>query len=171
MIRMFWLALTAAALTGCGAGGSSAGAGNQGSGGSQLETGPTTATVAVGTQAATAATVLYAVAFKLHLPSGVTLPADPSSGGLAAGALHLADSGALAGTSYLPATATSQAVLQVNIADPGGFAVGSLATLHCQLAQGAAPVAASISLDDFSARDANGAVLPGITPQLSVQTQ
>jgi len=161
-MRHIWLALVAVLLAGCGSGGS-------GAAGTALQ--PGVVAVDLSTQAASPATVLYAAEFTLHLPAGVTLAADASSGEVAAGVLHPADGSALAGARYLPATAAAPAQVTVNIIDPMGFAVGDLASLNCSVAPGAALSAAGFSLDGFSARDANGAVIPGITPRFTLRTQ
>ena len=166
MMRLVWLALVIALLAGCGSGGA---AGNSVDPGPAP--GPATAIVEFGTRAASAQTVLYAVEFVLHLPAGVTLPANPTSGEVPAGVLQTALSGALSGARYQPATAAAQALVRVNITDPGGFAVGDLATLTCNVAPGASLNPAGFSLAGFSARDANGAVITGITAHLGVKTQ
>jgi len=159
-MRLIWLAPVAALVAGCGSGSGSAA-------GTNLQ--PGTVNVALATQAASPATVLYAVEFTLHLPAGATLPADPASEEVTAGVLVPLDGSALAGARYLPAAAGTQASVKVNIADPGGFAVGSLATITCSVAAGAAVSASGFSLDGFSARDSNGAPLPGVTPSFTLQ--
>ena len=163
-MRLIWLALVAALFAGCGGGGA---------GGGSVQPGSTPGAVRVdiSTQAASGATVLYAVEFTLLLPAGVTLPADASSGELTAGVLHAADSASLAGGRFLPATTDSRASVKVNIVDPVGFAVGNLATLNCTVSPGASVNTAQFSLEGFSARDANGAVIPGITTRFTLQTQ
>ena len=169
MTRMCWLALVGALVAGCGSGGGAGTASDPGSG-SQHEPAPTTATVVVGTQAANAQTVVYGVDFRLHLPEGVTLLTYPDSEEVQEGVLHPADGGALVGARYLPATAGSQALLQVEIADAGGFTVGALTTISCNIPQGEAVSATDFSLDGISARDASGVEMPGITLHLTVQT-
>ena len=166
MIRLVWLVLITALLAGCGSGGA---AGNTIDPGPAP--GPATATVEFGTRAASAQTVMYAVEFVLRLPAGVTLSANPISGEVPAGVLQTAHSGALSGARYLPATAAAQASVRVNITDPGGFAVGDLATLACNVAPGAALNTAGFSLDGFSARDTNGAAIAGITAHFGLKTQ
>jgi glycerol uptake facilitator-like aquaporin len=161
-MRLIWLALVTALLAGCGGGGGGGAAGNAGE--------PGTVTVVLSTQAASAATVIYGVELTLHLPAGVTLPADPVSGLVSGGLLHPAVTADVAVARYLPAAAGVQASAKVNIAQATGFAVGGLATLTCSVAPGASANGADFSLDGFSARDANGAVIPGITPHLTVRT-
>ena len=161
-MRLIWLALIAALLAGCGAGGGSTVTSAVQPGGVVVE---------LSTRAGSAATVLYAVEFTLHLPAGVTLPADSSSGEVPAAVLHAADSAALAGARYQPATAGAQALVKVNIVDPGGFTVGALATMNCTVAPGAVFDGSGFSLDGFSARDASGVAIPGVTPHLTVQLQ
>lgn len=163
-MRILLFAMIAALLAGCGSG----------SGGTTIDPGPTPvagkAIVDIFTQAASAETVVYAVEFVLHLPAGVTIPADYTSGEVQPGVLALVDGGALAGARYVPATATSQALVKVNIADPGGFTVGNLATLTCTVPAGLTVNQAGFSLDSFVAKDANGATLPGISPRFKVRT-
>jgi hypothetical protein len=162
-MRGIWLALCAALLAGCGAGGGVASTGSTAQ--------PGTATVGIATQGGSPTTVLYAVEFTLRLPAGVTLATTPSGAELAAGVLQAADGAALAGGSYLPATAQAQGSLQVNIADPVGFTVGPLATINCAVTSGTSVGAAEFTLEGFSARDSNGAVISGITPRLTLKTQ
>ncbi|HBG07953.1 MAG TPA: hypothetical protein DDY22_20960 [Geobacter sp.] len=168
MRLVLFMALTAL-LAGCGSSGGVAG--------SSVEPGPgadpvpTKATVTIGTQAASAATVIYGVEFILHLPAGVTVPADPATGDVQPGLLRFANSGAFAGAKYLPATATARASVKMVIADTGGFTVGDLATLTCSVSPGVTVSAAEFSLDEFIAIDADTAVMPGITPHFTVQTQ
>jgi len=131
---------------------------------------PTAATVTISTRGASADTVIYGVEFTLHLPTGGSVAAD-QSGAVLASALRATDSGALVGARYIPATASSQPAVLVNILDSGGFPVGSLAALSCRVLATTAVSAADFSLDGFSARDANGAAIPGVTPFFSVQTQ
>ena len=161
-MRLIWLALGAALLSGCGSGGGAAAGG---------AVQPVAVLVDISTQAASGAAVLYAVEFTLLLPAGVTLPADSSSGEVPAGVLHAVDSAALAGARFLPATAGSRASVRVNIADPVGFGAGDLASLTCTVAPGASVNTAGFSLGGFSARDANGAVIPGVTPSFTLLTQ
>ena len=160
-MRFLLLALFTALLTGCGSGGAAGNAVDQGSG-------PGTATIVLSTGAASAATVIYAVEFVLQLPAGVTLATDPANGEVMAGVLHAADSGALAGARYVPATGATRAFVKVNIADPYGFVIGDLATITCNVSQGADLSAAGFVMDGFSAIAASDAV---ITPHVAVQTQ
>ena len=156
------MVLVAAALAGCGSGGS-------GAAGSAVQAAQ--ALVELSTESGSAGTVLYAVEFTLHLPPGVSLAADPASGEVAAAALHAADSSALAGGRFQPASAGAPAFVRVNIVDPGGCGVGPLATLSCSVAPGSTVTRAGCSLEGFSAKDANGAIIPGITPRFTVRTQ
>lgn len=163
-MRLFLLALVAALVAGCGSGGGE----SEGAAGTAVE--PGFVTVELGTQAQSAATVVYAVELTLRLPAGVTLPTDPASGALSQGVLKLADDSAFAGAKYLPATAGSQASLKLNIADTGGFAVGDLAVLSGAVAPGTEVGVSGFALQGFSARDANGEEMTGITPHLAIRT-
>jgi hypothetical protein len=171
-MKMPLMLLVTALLAGCGSGGSSAGGAVSAAPGQGANLGQQagTATVVVSTRAASADTVLYAVEFKLNLPPGVSVSADPASGEVSAGALHAADGGALAKARYQPATAGTRGFVLVDILDSGGFTVGGLVTLDCTASAGAEAGAAGFSLESFSARDANGAPFPGIIPELAVQT-
>jgi hypothetical protein len=161
-MRLIWLALLVALLAGCGSGGG-------GAGGGAVE--PTQVTVRLSTEAANAATILGAVQLTLRLPAGVAVTADPTSGEVSAGVLHPADSAALAGARYQPATASAQGSVTVNIVDAVGFTVGALATISCTATSGTALNGAGFTLEGFSAKDLNGAVIPGVTPRLTLQTQ
>lgn len=169
MFSIAWLVLVAALLAGCGSGGGESGTSANPGPGSQLDAGSGTATISVSVEGPTAATVVYAVEFTLHLPQGVTLSAD-SEGKVSAGVLQATDSTALTGAKYLPATATSGGSVRVNIADPGGFALGSLAYLNCIVSRGRQVSAAGFTLDGFSARDANSAAIPGVTAKFTLKT-
>jgi hypothetical protein len=161
-MRVIWLALVAALLAGCGGGGGSA---------AGTATQPGSVSVEFDTQAVNAAGVLYAVEFTLHLPAGVTVQADAGTGEVPASALHAADGAALAGARYLPANSSTQGSVTVNIVDPGGFGVGALATLNCLVAPGITLNGTAFILDGFTAKDASGALLPGITPHFTLRTQ
>jgi hypothetical protein len=168
-MRLIWLALVAAVLAGCGSGGGTA-AGNA------VQSVTTTATVGLSTQSAGSTNVLYAVQFTLHLPAGVTLPADATSGEVPAGVLLPVDSAALAGARYQPASGGNLASVRINIVDPGGFAVGDLATLACSVTPGATASATGFSLDGFTSwvwdTGTNSAtVISGISPHFTVKTQ
>ena len=160
-MRVIVLVLVGALLAGCGGGGGS-------SAGSAVP--PGKVTVEIGTQSGSATTVLYAVEFTLQLPSGVALAAD-SSGALSEGVLQPVDSAALAGARYLPATSALPATVKVDLIDPLGFAAGALASLNASVASGTTPDSSGFVVQDFSARDVNGAVMAGITPRLVVRTQ
>lgn len=168
-MRLLWLVFFCALVAGCGSG-------SQQSAGTDSEethlqpvTGP--ARLVVTTRGATADTVLYGTQFTLRLPEGVALAANPDDHLLQAGVLQPAPAGSFAGASYLAPTAGSGAVLQVNILHPTGFTVGPLAALYCTIPPGMTVTTNSFSLYDFSARDANGVPIPGITAHLALQTQ
>jgi len=175
-MKLIWLVLAAVILAGCGAGGGGA-AGNAGGPG-QASADPgtqagaaSTAIVELGTQADSAATVIYGVELTLRLPAGVTLPADPASGEVSDGVLRPVDARAFAGARYLPAKDGVQASVKVIITDSGGYAVGDLATLNCAVAPGVTVSGSGFSLEGFSARDAGGVEIRGITPRFTVRTQ
>lgn len=171
-MRMTWLAVLSLLLAACGSGSGSKG--GSGTGGNVLVPEPAagTARLLIGTQGPTADTVLYAAQFTLHLPSGVSVPGNTADNMVQDGALQPAVSGSYSGARLLaPASADSGPVLLVNISHPGGFTVGPLATLFCNVAAGVVPTASGFSLSGFSARDANGVNIPAITPQLALQTQ
>lgn len=160
-MRWVWLVLLVAVLPGCGGtGGTSAGSAVQ----------PQEITVNLATHASDPATVLYAVDLVLQLPEGVTVAADVS-GTVAAGVLVPADGGALAGARYLAGSGSSPATVHVTLADPGGFVVGPLATLTCNVANGNAPSASAFALGAFSAKDSNGAPLPAVTADFTLRSQ
>ena len=161
-MRLIWLALLVALVAGCGSGGG-------GAEGSAVE--PAQLTVQLSTDAANAATVLYAVQLTLRLPAGVAVTADPASGEVSTGVLHPVDSAALAGARYQAATAGTLGSVTLNIVDPVGFTVGALATLNCTVSPGTVPNAAGFTLEGFFAKDLNGVVIPGVTPRLTLQTQ
>jgi hypothetical protein len=165
-MRVAWLILISALLAGCGSGGAT---GNGVDLGPPM--GPGTAIVKIDTQAASAATVVQAVEFVLHLPSGVTLSVNPADGSVASGVLQTSFSVEIAGAGYQPATASTKAQVRVNIADTRGFTVGNLAALTCTTAPGVTVGAADFLLDGFSAKDENGATIPGVTPHFTVQMQ
>ncbi|QWV92202.1 hypothetical protein KP004_13345 [Geomonas oryzisoli] len=171
-MRLLWLAMLCLLLAACGGGSGSSGA--PGDDGNVLTPEPAagTARLTVGTQGPAADSVFYAAQFTLRLPAGASLPVATGSTLLPEGALVPAVSGSYSGANILePAGTASGPLLLVNIAHPGGLTVGPLATLTCQVAAGVTPAAAAFTLDGFSARDANGAVIPGITARLTLQTQ
>jgi hypothetical protein len=171
MASFGWLIVVAALLAGCGSGGGASGTGATPGSGSQLDTGPTTATILIATKAPASATVLYAVDFTLHLPPGVTVSAK-TSGEVLPDVLLVTDSKVdLAGARYQPATATTGGSVLVQIVDSTGFVAGPLASLTCTVARGTALGADGFTLDGFSARDSNGVAMPGVTAYFSLKTQ
>lgn len=160
-MRWVWLVLLVAVLSGCGgAGGTSVGSAVQ----------PQEMTVNLATHANDPATVIYAVDLVLQLPEGVTVAAD-TSGAVAAGVLVPTDGSAFAGARYVAGSGSSPTTVHVTIADPGGFVVGPLATLTCNVATGNAPSASTFALGAFSAKDANGAPLPAVTADFTLRSQ
>ena len=169
-MRIIWFILLTALVTGCGSSGGVTGNAVDPGPGPGPAPAPSQATVYISTSAASAATIIYGVGFVLQLPAGVTVPAK-ADGEVLDGILKTSDSGVSAGARYVPATATARASVKVNIFDPGGFAVGELATLTCAIAPQSTVSATGFTLSDFVAKDADGAVMGGITPHFSVQTQ
>ncbi|GFO65236.1 hypothetical protein M1B72_06420 [Geomonas paludis] len=167
-MRVLWLLLLCLSLAACGGSGSTGTSGDDGKV-HIPEPVPGTARLSIGTQGPAADSVLYAAQFTLRLPAGVSLPATDGRL-LPDGLLVPAVSGSYAGASFLQIAVPGQ-VLLVNIAHPGGVTVGPLATLTCQVDAGAALTADAFTLENFSARDANGVVIPGITAKLTLQTQ
>lgn len=173
------MALLTALVTGCGSGGSggalvdpaSTGGDTGGDSGGTGGGTATTARIRLSTRGPSAGTIIYAVELTLHLPAGVTVSADPASGLVPAGVLQAQDQGAYAGARYLPATENSDGRVVIEVADPSGFLVGAFATLSCVVPAGKTVTGAGFSLDGFSARDANGAVISGVIPELSLLTQ
>ncbi|WP_224981519.1 hypothetical protein [Geomonas agri] len=171
-MRVLWLVMLCLFIGACGGGSGSNG--TSGDDGNVLTPEPTvtTARLSIGAQGPAPDSVLYAAQFTLRLPAGVTLPTTSGSNLLPDGVLVPAVSGSYAGASFLePAGAASGPLLLVNVAHPGGLIVGPLATLTCQVAAVTAPTVNAFTLETFSARDANGAVIPGITGKLTLQTQ
>ena len=169
-MRIVWFILLTVLITGCGSGGGVTGNAVDPVPSPGPAPAPSQATVYITTSAASAATIIYGVEFVLHLPAGATVPAK-ADGEVLDGILQTADSGVSAGARYVPATATARASVKVNIFDPGGFAVGDLATLTCTIAPPSTVSATGFTLKDFVAKDADGVVMLGITPHFSVQTQ
>jgi hypothetical protein len=159
-MRIVLTLLTLSLLAGCG--------GGAGTGGSVVA--PGKVSVEVTALAGSSATVVYAVDLTLQLPPGVTVSAGPQ-GDVLQQALHAADSAALIGARFSPAGSSSPPLLQATVADPLGFTVGPLLTIDCDVAQGAALGAGNFQLTFFSAKDSNGATLPGVTASISVQPQ
>lgn len=162
-MRMAWLALLCIVLAGCGSGSE-----RPGTDGKILLPDVTTGTarLEIGTEGPTPQSVLYAAEFNLRLPDGITVPTTPD-GLVAPGVLVPALSGSYAGAAYSTATATAAGALHVEIANPDGFTVGPLAAITCVVAPGTEPAPAAFAFEGFSARDANGAPLSGITPRLT----
>ncbi|MBJ6749358.1 hypothetical protein [Geomonas anaerohicana] len=167
-MRVLWLLLLSLFLGACGGSGSTGSAGDDGKV-HIPEPALGTARLSIGTQGPGADSVLYAAQFTLRLPAGVSLPTTDGNL-LPDGLLVPAVSGSFTGASFLQISVPGQ-VLLVNIAHPGGLTVGPLATLTCQVDAGVALTVDAFTLENFSARDANGAVIPGITAKLTLQTQ
>lgn len=167
-MRAARLILACAFIAGCGSG-SNGGGGTQGN--VMLpQPVPGAATVQIRTQGPSPDTVLYAAQFTLRFPAAISLPVTQGSEMLPAGVLQTA-AGSYAGASYLGTATGTAPVIRVNITHPTGITVGPLATVNCTLASGATVSASDIALEDFSARDLNGAPISGITTTLAVQTQ
>jgi len=159
-MRRFLTLLAIGMLTGCG-GGTGTGAG-----GSMVA--PGKVSVEVSTLAGPSATIVYAVDLTMQLPPGVTVAASPT-GEVLQQALHAADSAALVGARFQPAGSAGPSLLQASVADPLGFTAGQLLSIDCDLAQGAGADAGSFQITVFSAKDQNGASLPGVTASIAVQ--
>ena len=155
---------------------SACGSGSQGSAGTDanaLQPLPVAgaATLRINTQGASADTVLYGAQFTLRFPPGISLPAATGQGLLPAGVLIPAAGGSYAGANYLDSAAGAGPTLQVNISHPSGFTVGPLAAVNCTVAPGVEYGAGDVTLENFSARDADGAHIPGITATATLQTK
>lgn len=168
-MRSFSLLVLLLFLSGCGSGSKE----SAGTDANALQPLPAAgaATVRINTQGASADTVLYAAQFTLRFPPGISLPAASAEGLLPDGVLLPAAGGSYAGASYLDSAAGSGPALQVNISHPSGFTVGPLAALNCTVAPGVEYGADDVTLDNFSARDANGAHVPAITATATLQTK
>ena len=163
-MKIAWLMVLLALLTGCGSGGGVTGSAVD----PGKDPGPTAtkAIVTIRTQAASAETVLYAVDLVLNLPSGVTVAALPDK---SIPSTALETTVGIAGGKYTPATATTPAQVNVQVANPGGFTVGSLVTLNCDISPGATVTAEKFTLPTFVPLSKDGVEMTGITPRLTVQ--
>lgn len=168
-MRVAWLIILCAFIAGCGSGsnGTTATEGNV----MLPQPAPGAASVQITTQGPTADTVLYAAQFTLRFPPGVSLPATTGGELLPPEVLRPAPSGSFAGASYIPPAAGLGPAIQVNVSHPGGFTVGPLATVNCTVTPGVELSAGDITIQGFSARDSNGAPIPGIATRLTLQTQ
>lgn len=168
-MRAACLIAACAFLAGCGSGSG----GGSGTAGNALTPQPVSgaARVVISTQGPSADTVLYGAQFALRFPPAASLPAATENGMLPEGVLQPAPLGSYGGASYLGSTSGSGPTIRVNIYHPTGFTVGSLATVNCTIAPGISVTAADLTLQDFSARDANGAPIPGVRAVVALQTQ
>ena len=167
-MRVAWLVLVGAMLAGCGSGGGTAASVVTQPPDSQHVSTPTTATVIISTRGPSNDTVVYGVACKLDLPAGVTVPAD-SDGAVLTEALTATIGGAAASGRYQPATATDRGFVEIHVYSTGGFTVGGLASLTVTVPTGAPATADGFTMEGFTVKDANGAVMIGITPLWAVQ--
>lgn len=168
-MRIAWLVILSSLIAGCGSGshGSTATEGNV----MLPQPAQGVARVQITTQGPTPDTVLYGAQFTLSFPPGVILPPPANGGLLPAEVLQPAPSGSYAGASYIETAAGLGPAMLVNISHPGGFTVGPLATVNCTVPPEVGLSAGDITVLGFSARDSNGAPIPGITTRLTLQTQ
>lgn len=98
----------------------------------------------------------------ITLPAGVTVDAD-TSGSIAANVLTT--SGAAQGLAivagrYVPATDSLRATVRIAVVSATAFGVGGFATLTCNIAPDAAPIAADFTVSELNVVDINTNVIP-----------
>lgn len=123
-------------------------------------------------------TQIGAIEVVVNLPPGVTAKAVPSPTNPS---VMVADTGVVTvtggatGSEVIIATySTTPApafALDLTIAKSGGFAVGDIAIVSCDIASGVHPAAGDFSLSNFKAVDLNGVQLTGLTAGFSVVMQ
>ncbi|HUI46110.1 MAG TPA: hypothetical protein VL122_09045 [Nitrospirota bacterium] len=144
----------------------SGGTGGGSGGGGGTTTGPTVAILTLSTAGATSS--IYGLDFILNLPTGVTVldsyspPATDSNVIVASGPNA---SGTILSGVYTQATGTAtQATVHVLVANANGLGLGQFCTVNTKIAAGNNPTAADFSITAFSAVDASGNPVTGITP-------
>jgi hypothetical protein len=111
----------------------------------------------------------------ISVPAGVTPPfkadgsIDPSA------TVQITSSSpqnqTLPGASFTPATVTIPAQLAVSAIVAAGFSASDQITIHLNITEGTAPLAADFTLLSFEAFDTNGALVTGLNPTLTTTIQ
>ena len=125
---------------------------------------PTKATVKL--SSAGTGTTIYGIDMTINLPAGVSVRSS-ATGTTEAGVITAsggAATGSLVTGIYTAPTGTFPATLQVLLANAGGFPVGEFCTVNADVAPGAS---SDFSIESFSARDGDGAAIPGLTGDVS----
>lgn len=149
-------------LSACGGGG--------GGGGGQAQ--PTVAVLKLATSG-TGATI-YGLDVTVNLPSGVTVKSttnQPETDDGVVVASGVAASGTIATAVYTPATDALPGKVRILIANASGFTTGEFCTVNGDIAAGHSPKAADFSIENFSASDADGNVISGLTPGFTADIQ
>lgn len=161
-------AVAVMALFGCGGGG-----GGTSQPGPAAQ--PTTATLKLLTQSATAGTKIRGIEVTVVLPQGVTVSAIPSTLNPAlqettAGVVTIsgvADPAAFVQLKptaiFTPATTTKPGTLFLSLPATADFNPGEFATVNTVIAAGSFPKVTDFGLTGFKAVDLNGAELTGVT--------
>ncbi len=145
----------------CGSGG---GGGDTGTGGSGGQVQPTTATLKLAISGTI--TTIYGVDVVVNLPAGVTVkstanPPETDNGVATVSGVAASNSTLMA--VYTEAAAPHPGKVRILIGNANGFGTGEFGTINCAIAAGHTPAAADFSVSDFTASDANGAVIAGLT--------
>jgi hypothetical protein len=168
------LSLAVMALAGCGGGGetpASNPADNPAipSGGTNPAPTPTPTKGLVKLSTSGAAAIMAGIDVTVALPDGVILNADPVTGEVAAGTITVsgvaaAGSNNLAAAKFTPASGGVPANLHIAVISVSGFNLGEFATIHFDLASGAAlPLSNAFTVTSFSAKALDSSALSGVT--------
>jgi len=153
-------------ITACRGGGGGGGEGGSGSA-------PVVVTKATLKLATSGAGTIYGIDVTINLPAGVTIksanPPAVDSGVVAPSGV--AGSDTIASAVYTAATSTLPGAVRIIVASANGFTTGEFAAVNGDIGAGHAPRAEDFTVASFSASDADGKVITGLTPGLTADIQ
>jgi hypothetical protein len=156
--------LTITLMIGCGGGG---GGGNNNGNGTMP---PTKAVVKISTLGSPSVTPLIGAQATLHLPAGVSVKTFLNSTQTGTNVV-VASGYAVPADLVLGVYSSASGTVNVYVTKASGFASGEFATVNCDIASGASPIAANFSVTDLIVSDSNGNLITGLTPSIAVTFQ
>ncbi len=127
----------------------------------------TKAVVKISTVGSPSTTPLAGAQAIVHLPIGVTVKATANAPQTDAGVVIASGNSAPADLIFGVYSAAS-GTINVYVVKATGFAVGEFVTVNCDIGTGASPSASDFSVSDLIVSDANGNLITGLTPSITV---
>jgi hypothetical protein len=145
-------------LTGCGGGGGSH---------EPHSAAPTRAVVKLSTAGSPSTTLLVGVQATVHLPVGVTVQATTNAPQTDRNVI-VASGNAVPADLVFGVYSAASGTVSAYVLKGTGFAVGEFATVNCDVITGATIQALDFSVSDLVVSDANGNLMTGLVPGITV---